>query len=153
MRKTVTGMALVAATAALLTGCGSDSGPAGGKGGAEQADDKAPVSTSPSAAAHPGHASHTVTLEVDGTGKTNVMYNAASQGFEEKTLPWTLTETVELTAAEQKVGYLVTVVPGSVMGADGMLKQAPCVIKVDGKRVVDNAAGKNEKGCTYTIKG
>lgn len=81
------------------------------------------------------------------------MYNAASQGFEEQKLPWTLTETVELTAAEQRVGYLVSVVPGTVTANDGTLQMGPCVIKVDGKKVADNAEGKTEKGCTYKIKG
>ncbi|MFD8470026.1 hypothetical protein ACFV10_33525 [Streptomyces cyaneofuscatus] len=84
---------------------------------------------------------------------TEVPGNAASSGFEEQSLPWTLTETVELTAAEQRVGYLVTAVPGTITAADGSLQQAPCVIKVDGKKVADNDAGKNPKGCTFTIKG
>ncbi|WP_239475942.1 hypothetical protein [Streptomyces sp. CS090A] len=94
-----------------------------------------------------------MTLEVEGSGKVAVMYNAAGSGFEEQSLPWTLTETVELTAAEQRVGYLVTAVPGTITAADGSLQQAPCVIKVDGKKVADNDAGKNPKGCTFTIKG
>lgn len=51
------------------------------------------------------------------------------------------------------MGYLVTAVPGTITAADGSLQQAPCVIKVDGKKVADNDAGKNPKGCTFTIKG
>ncbi|MFD3755257.1 hypothetical protein ACFWVT_34535 [Streptomyces cyaneofuscatus] len=149
MRKTVTGIALAAAAAMLLTGCGSDDGAKAGGSAADHAGDKAPSSQS----ASPEKGAHEVTLEVGGTGKVAVMYNAASSGFEEQSLPWTLTETVELTAAEQRVGYLVTAVPGTITAADGSLQQAPCVIKVDGKKVADNDAGKNPKGCTFTIKG
>ncbi|MFE8975616.1 hypothetical protein ACFYM7_19595 [Streptomyces cyaneofuscatus] len=149
MRKTVTGIALAAAAAMLLTGCGSDDGAKAGGSAA----DKAPSSQSASPETAPEKGVHEVTLEVGGTGKVAVMYNAASSGFEEQSLPWTLTETVELTAAEQRVGYLVTAVPGTITAADGSLQQAPCVIKVDGKKVADNDAGKNPKGCTFTIKG
>ncbi|MYR94062.1 MULTISPECIES: hypothetical protein [unclassified Streptomyces] len=150
MRKTVTGIALAAAAAMLLTGCGSD----GGSKGEASAADKAPSSQSASpkgATAEKGK--HEVTLEVGGSGKVAVMYKAAGSGFEEQSLPWTLTETVELTAAEQRVGYLVTAVPGTITAADGSLQQAPCVIKVDGKKVADNDGGKNPKGCKFTIKG
>ncbi|MEU3778176.1 hypothetical protein AB0F11_34260 [Streptomyces sp. NPDC032472] len=161
MRKTVTGVALVVA-AALLTGCGSDGGKKGG-GGADGAGAKAPATQSPTAAASAtgkapagkgggDAATHEVTLEVTGQGRTQIMYNADTSGFDQQTLPWTKTETVKLTGAEQKVGYLVTVVPGSIQGADGMLQQAPCVIKVDGKQVADNDGGKNPKGCSYKIK-
>lgn len=153
MRKTVTGIALAAAAAMLLTGCGSDDGAKGGGSAADRAGDKAPSSQSASSEAAPEKGTHEVTLEVGGTGKVAVMYNAASSGFQEQSLPWTLTETVELTAAEQRVGYLVTAVPGTITAADGSLQQAPCVIKVDGKKVADNNAGKKPKGCTFTIKG
>ncbi|MET9800265.1 hypothetical protein [Streptomyces sp. NPDC006368] len=149
MRRTVTAVAL-AVTAALLTGCGSDNGNAKGKTGGDSG--KAPETTRsapPTPAA--GEATHEVTLEVRGTGSTQIMWHAAGSGFEQQTLPWSKTETVELTAAEQKVGYLLSVVPGSVKGADGMLKQAPCTIKVDGKQVADNDGGKNPKGCTYKL--
>ncbi|MGW7225132.1 hypothetical protein [Streptomyces cyaneofuscatus] len=137
----------------LLTGCGSDGGAKGGGSVADRAGDKAPSSRSASSEAAPEKGAHEVTLEVGGTGKVSVMYNAASSGFEEQSLPWTLTETVELTAAEQRVGYLVSAVPGTITAADGSLQQAPCVIKVDGKKVADNDAGENPKGCTFTTKG
>ncbi|MFD5984033.1 hypothetical protein [Streptomyces cyaneofuscatus] len=153
MRKTVTGIALAAAAAMLLTGCGSDDGAKGGGSAADRAGDKGPSSQGASPEAAPEKGAHEVTLEVGGSGKVAVMYNAASSGFEEQSLPWTLTETVELTAAEKRVGYLVTAVPGTITAADGSLQQAPCVIKVDGKKVADNDAGKNPKGCKFTIKG
>ncbi|MEW2416450.1 hypothetical protein AB0953_22375 [Streptomyces sp. NPDC046866] len=163
MRRMVTGVALVVA-AAVLTGCGSD----GGKkadGGTDGAGAKASAAQTPSpsatatatgkAPAGKGAgegATHEVTLEVSGQGRTQIMYNADTSGFEQQTLPWTKTETVRLTGAEQKVGHLVTVIPGSIQGADGMLQQAPCVIKVDGKQVADNNGGKNPKGCSYQLK-
>ncbi|MFE2549355.1 hypothetical protein ACFXGI_12520 [Streptomyces sp. NPDC059355] len=159
MRRTVTGVALLVAAAALLTGCGSDGGNADGKAKASPGADggKPSAAQSPSAvptasAGGKGGATHEVTLEVEGQGRTQVMYHADSSGFEQQTLPWQKTETVELTAAEQKVGYLVNVVPGSVNSADGSLQQAPCTIKVDGRKVADNEGGKNPKGCSYLIK-
>lgn len=99
-----------------------------------------------------GGATHEVTLEVGGTGKTAVMYNGIGSGFEQQTLPWSKSGTAELTAAEQKVGYLVSVIPGTINGADGTLQQAPCVIKVDGKKVVESDGVTTTKGCSYTIK-
>ncbi|MET9882059.1 hypothetical protein ABZZ20_02675 [Streptomyces sp. NPDC006430] len=161
MRKTVTGVTLLVAAAALLTGCGSDGGNADGKAKSTPSSDAAKPAASQSASSGAtadakgrakGGAAHEVTLEVEGQGQTQVMYHADSSGFEQQTLPWKKTETVELTAAEQKVGYLVNVVPGSVKAADGSLQQAPCTIKVDGKKVADNEGGKNSKGCTYLIK-
>ncbi|MEV4877210.1 hypothetical protein [Streptomyces cyaneofuscatus] len=153
MRKTVTGIALATAAAMLLTGCGSDNESKDDASAAGRAGDKASSSQSPSPKAAADKGTHEVTLEVEGSGKVAVMYNAASSGFEEQPLPWTLTETVELTAAERRVGYLVTAVPGTITAADGSLQQAPCVIKVDGKKVADNSGGKNPKGCKFTIKG
>ncbi|NBM17895.1 hypothetical protein [Streptomyces sp. GC420] len=152
MRRTVAGVAVLVA-AVLLTGCGSDGDDTTGNGKASDAGGGAGASSSSSpTAAEADDATHEVTLEVDGKGKTQIMYNAAGSGFDEQTLPWTKTETVELTAAERKVGYLVSVVPGSVQAEDGTLQQAPCVIKVDGKRVADNDGGKNPKGCSYKIR-
>lgn len=150
MRKTVVGVGLLVA-AALLTGCGSDSTNGNAKAGNDGATAEASQSPSPTAAEKQG-AIHEVILEVEGQGTTSIMYNAASSGFDQQTLPWKKTETVELTAAEQKVGYLVSVVPGSIQAANGTLQQAPCLIKVDGKQVADNDGGKNPKGCSYKIK-
>lgn len=150
MRRTTTGMTLCAAAAAvLLTGCGSDT-PKTPADNAKPAASQSPATSAP--AAKPGGATHEVTLEVGGTGKTAVMYSGVDSGFEQQTLPWTKTGTVELTAAEQKVGYLVNVVPGTITGADGKLQQAPCVIKVDGKKVAESDGVKTTKGCSYTIK-
>ncbi|MFK0256583.1 hypothetical protein [Streptomyces sp. NPDC090445] len=158
MRKTVTGLALLAAVA-LLTGCGSDGkkdggGKADGAGATGSVSQGAsPVAKEPAAAKGSGNATHEVTLEVSGQGKVPLMYNAETSGSEQQAvLPWTKTETVKLIGAEQKAGRLVTVVPGSVQGADGMLQQAACVIKVDGKQVADNDGGKNPKGCLYRLK-
>ncbi|GGR92196.1 hypothetical protein [Streptomyces nojiriensis] len=138
-----------AAAAVLLTGCG------GAKPKPEPADgSKGPAASAsaPSAPAKAGGATHEVTLEVGGTGTTAVMYNGIGSGFGQQTLPWSKSGTAELTAAEQKVGYLVSVIPGTINGADGTLQQAPCVIKVDGKKVAESDGVTTAKGCSYTIK-
>ncbi|MGW3147310.1 hypothetical protein ACWDG1_22030 [Streptomyces sp. NPDC001177] len=146
MRSTFTAAAvLVAAT--LLTGCGSDTADDakanGGKGTVSQ-------SASPSAGAD--GEKHTVTLAVTGSGTAKIGYNLSSNAFETHKLPWTKTETIELTRAELRVGHLVSVVPGPVAAGDGMLKPAACVIKVDGRRVADNNGGKSPKPCEYLLK-
>ncbi|MGV4981946.1 hypothetical protein ACVB8X_17585 [Streptomyces sp. NRAIS4] len=147
MRRTVTGAAALATTALLLTGCGGGSGKDSGQGGGKAA------SPSASAAAKPADkATHTVTLQVTGEGSTTVMYNLSSDGAGTQKLPWTKTENIHLTAAEQRVGYLVSVVPGSVQGTGGMLKMASCSIKVDGKQVADNDGGKTNKPCEYKVR-
>ncbi|MFF9770610.1 hypothetical protein ACF1GT_29185 [Streptomyces sp. NPDC014636] len=91
-------------------------------------------------------------FEVGGTGAAQVMWNGNSNHFEQVTLPWTKTESMQLEGAELKVGVTVTVVPGSVKGPDGILKPAPCTIKVDGKQVADNQNGKSAKPCEYKLK-
>lgn len=151
MRRTTTGMTLcaAAAAAALLTACGSDL-PKPASDNSEPSAAQSPASSAPPAKA--GGATHEVTLEVGGTGKTAIMFSGVDSGFEQQTLPWTKTGTVELTAAEQKVGYLVSVVPGTITSADGTLQQAPCVIKVDGKKVAESDGVTATKGCSYTIK-
>ncbi|MCB5165358.1 hypothetical protein LG634_11010 [Streptomyces bambusae] len=154
MRTTVGAVAGLVAAAALLTGCGSDGGDTGTSGAgpaAESGPEGGSQSGSKGGAASRG-AAHEVVLSVEGSGTTQVMYNAADSGFSQQTLPWKKTEKVELTAAEQRVGYLVSVIPGSVEGPDGRLVQAPCTITVDGRQVADNDGGKNPKGCSYTIK-
>ncbi|MFJ2750641.1 hypothetical protein [Streptomyces sp. NPDC087297] len=146
----MTTVTVCAAAAVLLTGCGGakpEPEPAGGsKGPAVSA------STSSAPAKAGGGATHEVTLEVGGTGKTAIMYSGIGSGFEPQTLPWSKSGTAELTAAEQKVGYLVNVVPGTITGPDGKLQQAPCVIKVDGKKVAESDGVTTVKGCSYTIK-
>ncbi|MER5548115.1 hypothetical protein ACWDBD_05715 [Streptomyces sp. NPDC001118] len=148
MRRTVTGAAALATAVLLLTGCGG-SGKDSGQG---QGSDKAASPSAPSAAKTADKATHTVTLQVTGEGSTMVMYNLSSDGSGTQKLPWTKTETIHLTPAEQRVGYLVSVVPGSVQGTGGMLKMASCVIKVDGKQVADNNGGKTNKPCEYKVK-
>ncbi|MFD5623775.1 hypothetical protein [Streptomyces yangpuensis] len=157
MRRTITAMTLCAAAALLLTGCGSADpkpAPEGGKQqpqpAASQQQNQGGPSSAPAGSG--GGAKHEVTLEVGGTGKTAVMYSGIGSGFEPQTLPWTKSGTAELTAAEQKVGYLVSVVPGTITGADGKLQQAPCTIKVDGKVVAESDGVTNAKGCSYKIK-
>ncbi|MEV7591393.1 hypothetical protein AB0O42_14020 [Streptomyces sp. NPDC089922] len=153
MRRTITGPALCAAAALLLTGCGSAEPKPAGNGGGQQPQPAASQGQgSASAPAKAGGAKHEVTLEVGGTGRTAVMFSGVGSGFEQQNLPWSKTDTVELTAAEQKVGYLVNVVPGTITGPDGKLQQAPCTIKVDGKQVAQSDGVSTVKGCSYTIK-
>ncbi|MFG2231784.1 hypothetical protein ACGFNX_17570 [Streptomyces sp. NPDC048723] len=143
----MTGVTVCAAAAVLLSGCGSAEPKPAGQG--ERPTASASASSAPAKA---GGATHEVTLEVGGTGKTAVMYSGIGSGFEQQTLPWSKSGTAELTAAEQKVGYLVNVVPGTITGPDGKLQQAPCVIKVDGKKVAESDGVTTVKGCSYTIK-
>ncbi|MFF1555981.1 hypothetical protein [Streptomyces sp. NPDC058279] len=151
MRKTATLTISLLAATALLTGCGSekkDAGPA----------KAAAASPSASASGAKGSSSgkkgvpHQVVFEVDGTGPSNVMWIGNTNHFEQVTLPWTKTESMQLEGAELKVGVTVSLVPGSVKGPDGMLKAAPCTIKVDGKQVADNQGGGSDKPCTYKLK-
>ncbi|MCX4693897.1 hypothetical protein [Streptomyces sp. NBC_01408] len=150
-------MTLCAAVAVLLTGCGSEDPKAAGEGG-KPAPTASPSATPPagwgssSAPAKSGGATHQVTLEVGGTGQTAIMFSGIGSGFEQQTLPWSKSGTAELTAAEQKVGYLVNVVPGTITGAGGKLQQAPCKITVDGKTVAESDGVTTTKGCSYTIK-
>ncbi|MFF5705098.1 hypothetical protein ACFY7H_21705 [Streptomyces sp. NPDC012794] len=153
MRKIITGPVLTALTALLLTGCG---GGAAGDGGAEGkpagASAGAPSAGKPKPSAEDAAVKHEVTLEVLGTGSTQVYYNLETNKMEQVTLPWKKTGTVTLaTAAEKRAGTTVSVVPGSVTGADGLLHAAECVITVDGKKVADNGGGKTGM-CRYDIK-
>ncbi|MFH8789203.1 hypothetical protein [Streptomyces roseoverticillatus] len=148
MRKIIMGAALVLTTA-LLTGCGSDDGPA--------KSDKPAASTQPKAKTESGdggsEVKHEVTLEVLGTGTTSVYYNLDTNKMEQVQLPWRKTSTITLTTdAEKKAGLGVSVVPGSVTGPDGMMHAAPCVITVDGKKVADNQDGKSDKMCEFKVK-
>ncbi|MEU4358617.1 hypothetical protein [Streptomyces virginiae] len=155
MRRTITAMTLCAGAALLLTGCGSaepEPAPEGGKQQPQPAASRGEGQGPAPAPAAGGGAKHEVTLEVGGTGRTAVMYSGIGSGFEQQTLPWSKSGTAELTAAEQKVGYLVNVVPGTITGADGKLQQAPCTIKVDGKVVAESDGVTNTKGCSYKIK-
>ncbi|TDU80305.1 hypothetical protein [Streptomyces sp. KS 21] len=156
MRKIVTGTALVLA-AGLLTGCGSGGSKSEeAKGSTAPGKPAATASSSPSGSGKPasggGEVSHEVTLEVLGSGPAQVYYNLASNKGEQVTLPWKKTETITFTTeAEKRIGTTVSVVPGSVQAADGMLKPASCVITVDGKKVADNQDGKTPM-CNYRLK-
>ncbi|MFJ1545304.1 hypothetical protein [Streptomyces sp. NPDC088246] len=147
MRKIIIGTALVLATT-LLTGCGSDDGPATvGKSANANASGK------PQPDAGSGEGKHEVTLEVLGTGTSQVYYNLDTNKMEKVTLPWKKTSTITLTTdAEKRTGLSVSVVPGSVPDPDGMLHAAACVITVDGKKVADNQGGKSDKMCQYKVK-
>ncbi|WP_030772097.1 hypothetical protein [Streptomyces sp. NRRL F-2664] len=155
MRRTITAMTLCAGAALLLVGCGGAEPKAAPEGGKQQPQPVASQNKGQDPAPAPaagGGAKHEVVLEVGGTGRTAVMYSGIGSGFEQQTLPWSKSGTAELTAAEQKVGYLVSVVPGTITGADGKLQQAPCTIKVDGKVVAESDGVTNAKGCSYKIK-
>ena len=144
MRTSMTAVALLVAVA--LTGCGG--------GGATQDENRGRSEASRSASPSPAEAgeSHEVTLAVEGLGKVPVTYRAHTSGSAEQTLPWRKTETVRLSAAEQKAGYPVSIVPGAIKSVDGTQKPAPCFITVDGKAVADNDGGQALKGCSFTIR-
>ncbi|MFJ4151891.1 hypothetical protein ACIP10_30560 [Streptomyces galbus] len=152
MRKTATLTTSLLAAVLLVTGCSSE----------KKDDSPAKVSeASPSTSAGSGAkgssspkkgVSHQVVFEVGGTGPAQIMWNGNSNHFEQVTLPWTKTETMRLQDAQLKVGVTVSVLPGSVKGSDGMLKPAPCTIKVDGKQVADNQDGKSSEPCEYKLK-
>ncbi|MFF8617901.1 hypothetical protein [Streptomyces sp. NPDC015350] len=143
MRKIVIGSA-AALIAALLTGCGSGSSPAAN-------DKSSTVSVKPESGR--GDVTRKVTLEVLGSGTSQIYYNLDTNKSEEVQLPWKKEAVVTLkTDAEKSVGLSVSLVPGSVAGADGMLHAAPCIITVDGKKVSDNRGGKSDKMCHYTVK-
>ncbi|MFJ6718719.1 hypothetical protein [Streptomyces sp. NPDC091259] len=156
MRKTAILTISLLAAASLLTGCGSEK-----EGAAPVKTGHASPSASPSASASGGAKGsssgkkgvvHEVVFEVGGTGASKVLWIGNTNHFEQVTLPWTKTESVQLEGAELKIGVTVSVVPGSVKGADGMLKPAPCTIKVDGKQVADNQDGKTAEPCNYKLK-
>lgn len=147
MRNVAAGTALVAG-ALLLVGCGSTDTSSGNK---EPTHAGAAVSSAPSRAGGQQE-SHQVTLEVQGTGQTQVMYSLRDDSSQQISLPWKKTATVTLTGAETRVGLLVSVTPGSVSGTDGQFKPAACTITVDGRKVADNHNGASSQGCEYTLK-
>ncbi len=135
-----------------MTGCSSEkrdggSAKAGEASPSASATDKAENSSSGKKGAW-----HQVVFEVGGTGAAKVIWIGNTDHFEEVTLPWTKTESMQWEGAELKVGVTVSVVPGSVQDPDGMLKPAPCTIKVDGKQVADNQDRKSAKPCEYKLK-
>ncbi|WP_143688626.1 hypothetical protein [Streptomyces barkulensis] len=156
MRKATAGLALIV-SGVLLTGCGGgDDGGAEGKPAPSASGSQEPGGGSGGDAGggadKGGEVVREVTLEVGGTGKTQIAYVADGNKAEQVTLPWKKTVELSLTKAEQEVGVLVSVVPGSVPGEDGMLKPAPCTITVDGEKVDDNQDGKDVLGCKHTVK-
>ncbi|MFG2576876.1 hypothetical protein [Streptomyces sp. NPDC048481] len=142
------------AAAVLLTGCGGEEKDAGAaaKTGEESPSASASGGAEGSSSGKKG-VTHQVVFEVGGEGATQVMWVGNTNHFEQVTLPWTKTESVRLEGAELKLGLLVSVAPGSVKGPDGMLKLAPCTIKVDGKQVADNQNGKSAGPCEFKLKG
>ncbi|MGW2670754.1 hypothetical protein ACWC5F_22175 [Streptomyces sp. NPDC001272] len=151
MRKTTTCTVSLLAAAALLTGCGSENKDAGPSKAAASPSVSSSGGAKGSAPATKG-VPHQVVFEVGGTGAGKVMWIGNTNHFEQVTLPWTKTESMQLEGAELKVGVTVSVVPASVEGPDGMLAPAPCTIKVDGKQVADNQAGKSAEPCRYKLK-
>ncbi|WP_336204927.1 hypothetical protein [Nonomuraea sp. LPB2021202275-12-8] len=139
---------LVVLATAWLTACGGGGTPAAAPSSAAAAEQS--VQPSGTASEAPRKAVRKVKLEVIGKGKAAqpIIYNADESGVEsDATLPWSRTAEIELTGAEQEVGRLVSIVSGSVRGADGQFKPAPCRITVDGRRV---ATGKGS--CKYMLK-
>ncbi|WP_410537147.1 hypothetical protein [Streptomyces sp. KL2] len=153
MRRTTAGLALIV-SGVLLTGCGGgDDGGAEGKPAPSASGSEEPGGgTGGGGAGEGGEVVREVTLEVQGTGKTQIAYTADGNRTEQVTLPWKKTVELSLTKAEQEVGVLVSVVPGSVPGDDGMLRPAPCTITVDGEKVDDNQDGKDVLGCKHKVK-
>ncbi|WDM14640.1 hypothetical protein J3S85_25890 [Streptomyces lavenduligriseus] len=152
MRKTATLTISVLATMALVTGCGGEKKDAGPAKTSEVSPSSPASGEAKGSAAGKKGVPHQVIFEVGGTGTTQIMWKGNSNHFQQVTLPWTKTETMQLQDAELKVGVTVSVVPGSVKGPDGMLKPAPCTIKVDGKQVADNQNGKSSEPCEYKLK-
>lgn len=85
MRKIITGTALVL-TSVVLTGCGG-----GGTAGPGEPADPKPVATQSAGAPRPAAGSaevrHEVTLEVLGSGPSQVYYNLSTNKMEQVTLP------------------------------------------------------------------
>ncbi|MFG7943599.1 hypothetical protein [Streptomyces cacaoi] len=168
MRKAMAGVALIAALG-LLTGCNDDdkgdgdggskkasgagSSAHGGEHGGGDSGEKGGDSGAQSDEAGLQRAKRKVTLEVTGEGKAAqpIMYMLEGGPYYASQLPFKKEKTLSLTPAQQKVGQLVTIVPGSTKGSDGMLRPAPCTITVDGKKVADNDDGKDPEGCKYKV--
>ncbi|MFF3441927.1 hypothetical protein [Streptosporangium sp. NPDC002721] len=143
------GIGLLAMVALTVTACGGTDKAASASPPAATS----PSSESPTRSAAPRTKTYEVTLEVNGKGKLYqpIAYFADTNGSEsDVTLPWKKTVTVELTKAEQKVGYPLSVIPGAVRDSDRMLKPAGCRILVDGEEVATNDGG--ESSCKYTLK-
>ncbi|WP_181794424.1 hypothetical protein [Streptomyces sp. WELS2] len=153
MYKTAALTSALLAAVVLVTGCGSEKKGAGPAKASEASPGTSASGEVKGSASGEKGARHQVVFEVGGTGAAQVMWNGNSNHFEQVTLPWSKTESMQLEGAELKAGVTVSVVPGSVKGPDGMLKPAPCTIKVDGKRVADNQDGKSPEPCEYKLKG
>ncbi|HEX5567509.1 MAG TPA: hypothetical protein VFY14_11395 [Streptomyces sp.] len=160
MRLTVAGTAVVMAVA-LLTGCGGDDGKTTEKDAAassapgersKENETGGDAGDGDKKDGEGGEVTREVTFEVDGEGQTQVYYTADTTATERVTLPWKKTVEVPLRGAELKVGVPVSILPGSVSVGDGTYKIAPCVIKVDGKQVVENPGGESDAGCEHMLK-
>ncbi|MEV5283200.1 hypothetical protein [Streptomyces sp. NPDC052811] len=151
MHKPATLAAAFLAASVLLTGCGSEKSAGPDKAGEASPGASIGGGAQGSTSEKKGVA-HQVVFEVGGTGTGKVGWVGNTNHFEQVTLPWTKTESMQLEGAELKVGINISVVPASIEGSDGMLKPAPCTIKVDGKEVADNQGGKSNTYCKYKIK-
>ncbi|MEU2723865.1 hypothetical protein [Streptomyces smyrnaeus] len=145
MRRTVAGAAWVM-VGVLVTGCG------GGSDGNGESDDKPAAAATPKDKWGPPE-THEVTLQVSGTGSSQIGWADGTSHFETATLPWKKTAQVTLEGAQLKEGVQLYVTPQAVKGADGKFVFPPCVLKVDGKKVDENAGGQSSQGCKYTLKG
>jgi predicted small secreted protein len=153
MRKTLTATAFVLA-ATLLTGCGSSDGGTDDKAAGKESPAATEQSKKPQGSGErvTGEGTpHEVTVEVQGTGDSTVMWTLDESGFEKTTLPWKKTATIAARGAEQKVGRLVIVTPGTMRNAEGQFVAAKCKITVDGKVVAESADDKGTP-CKYMLK-
>ncbi|MEK8144915.1 hypothetical protein NKH18_35445 [Streptomyces sp. M10(2022)] len=150
MRKTLTATACVL-TAALLTGCG---------GGEEK-----PAEASKGAARRPGvreaegdrrrFREGRGLARGDDQGRGRVGARSCTPSTTRTTRRWTCRgrRRPPLPAgAENEVGRLVLVGPGTMTAADGKLVAAGCSITVDGKTVIKNDGGETGKPCSYKLK-
>jgi hypothetical protein len=151
MRRTLTAAAFVLA-AALLTGCGGgEAKPADeSKGKSPAAQESGKPKETGGDAVEEG-APHEVTIAVEGTGKSSVMYTLDDSDFAQVDLPWKKTATIAARGAEREVGRLVIVTPGNMTAADGKIVAGRCSITVDGK-VVAESKDDSGKPCSYKLK-
>ncbi|OCC11385.1 hypothetical protein [Streptomyces sp. PTY087I2] len=148
MRKIRIG-ASFAMAAILPTGCGSEEPAKDSKAEAPAAEATTGTPKAPGGSGEGEGTPHEVTIEVEGTGASTVMYTLDDSDFEQITLPWKKTATIAARGAEREVGRLVILTPGHMTLPDGKLGAAPCSITVDGKKVVESKEG---KPCSYKLK-
>ncbi|MFC5816539.1 MmpS family protein [Nonomuraea harbinensis] len=144
-KMTIAALAMIMA----LAGCGGATDTAA-PATSEAAPSTASADTLPATDDASALAVRQVKLEVlgKGTSAQPIVYHLDTNGTEnDADLPWSRTAEIELTAAEQKAGRLITLVSGSVRDANGQFQPAACRITVDGEKV---ASGKGT--CEHLLK-